>query len=175
MRMRVIHDYDCDKLWFSRWIDRGDFPFLFAIKLEYLEDHGEEIVKSLGKYIVSVRAVSPAAAGEENVKQALRSCGWEGMPDSQEAIAEVLLDYGTYATLGEFHGNNVKSLLKQARECLRESDMFFGFKMDRAQNRIGSTGWDFIRGDILAGLATCQTPESAIMRKMHGMPEGSAE
>jgi len=30
--------------------------------------------------------------------------------------------------------------------------MFFGFMMDKPINRIGSTGWDFIKGDINAGL-----------------------
>jgi hypothetical protein len=37
-------------------------------------------------------------------------------------------------------------------EKLREKDFFFGFAMDQAQNRIGSTGWDLIKGDLLAGL-----------------------
>lgn len=48
-------------------------------------------------------------------------------------------------------GNNKGELLKAARKELLGVDMLFGFYMDRPLNAIGSTGWDFIKGDITAG------------------------
>jgi len=76
-------------------------------------------------------------------------------PDSLDDLmkVELLASYGVYAVLSRHDGNNYRAVLKEARkEAYMASALMFGFYMDRPQNRIGSTGWDTIQGNLLAGL-----------------------
>jgi len=174
MRMKVVEDIDSQKILASREINHGDWPFRFMIQIQYTEEWcGESEVKEIGKYIVGLHVVSPMAARETNAYQsALKSCGWtEDQVKQWGPMAEycMLLEYGTAAHLWESSGNNLKVLMKQCREQLKQSDFMFGFAMDRPENAIGTTGWDAIRGDILAPLREqSDAPNMQLMQKLQG-------
>jgi hypothetical protein len=148
--LKLVSDGDYCKTWISPSIDHGDFPFRFILKLEYLEEPGEEIVRDLGKYLVNVCAVSVLAAAKE-IPSCCRSMGmseeeYKNLPD--EAQHEMLSEYGVRSILWEKTGNNQSSLLREARKELQQADFLFGFYMDRQQNTIGATGWDTIKGNL---------------------------
>ena len=105
-------------------------------------------------YNVSLKAVSPSEAGKKNIEAA---CECYGVEEDMEklnplVIVESLDAYGVAAQLWNNSGNNLKTLLKATHKEANLCSVLFGFYMDRPENRIGSTGWDFIKGDTLAGL-----------------------
>jgi len=65
----------------------------------------------------------------------------------------------------------------QAKHEAQLANMLFGFYMDKAVNRIGTTGWEAIKGDLTAGLArtiASGSTEGNILAKMHGVPPAAA-
>lgn len=110
------------------------------------------------EYNVSVFAVSPEAAGEAQLAEALEQYknGDEPLADyftTNLGKVEALAMYGIKAQLFCENGNNLAKLMKKAREHSQVIvGLLFGFFMDSPQNGIGSTGWDLIAGNVLAGL-----------------------
>jgi len=45
-----------------------------------------------------------------------------------------------------------RALMKEARQQARQCDCLLGFYLDRAVNRIGTTGWESLRGDLTSAL-----------------------
>jgi hypothetical protein len=155
MKLTEIENGDYEIAWASPEIDHGDWPFRFLLRIQYCEEWCPEWAER-GKYYATIESVSPAAAGEENCR---RACESQGLSYEEQFLtfgtdiqAKIVSDYGIKAVLWQEQGNNFKKLKKEMLEKLREKDFFFGFAMDQAQNRIGSTGWDLIKGDLLAGL-----------------------
>jgi hypothetical protein len=133
----------------SKRINDGDHPLYFAIQVANIENNTEDSPR----YFVSLVAVSPAfckVAG--TLDEAMKSNGFLGDaqfdPNNELLQLEALLSYGNYATLGEWQGQNIKKLLKTARDEAQTQRMFFGFTLDRVANGVGNTGWDFIAGKI---------------------------
>jgi hypothetical protein len=151
MRLKKIADDDSQKLWVSDVFTDSDWPIYFFLRVQYSEYWGDdELVKSVGKYMVEVHAVSTIAAGEDNCKRAAESCGFGEWSDlSPVDQHQILMDYGVSARLYSTSGNNLGKLLRAARKELHLiRGILFGFKMDAPQNAIGNSGWDFIKGDI---------------------------
>ena len=153
MKMKLFQDYDSEKSWLSEKWNNGDWNIYFLLRVQYLEDMmGDE---APAKYCVEILAVSPEAAGPDNVKKAIDSCGndTEGKEIPDDMKVEALASYGIYAPLYSKSGNNMKSLLKEARKEFKLIHAFtFGFKMDCPVNRIGDTGWDWLQGNLGAAL-----------------------
>jgi hypothetical protein len=133
----------------SKRINDSDHPLYFAIQVANTESNTEDSPR----YIVSLVAVSPAfckAAG--TLDEAMKSNGFlddaQFDPNNELLQLEALLSYGNYATLGEWQGQNIKKLLKTARDEAQSQRMFFGFTLDRVANGVGNTGWDYIAGKI---------------------------
>lgn len=133
----------------SKRLNNGDFDYYLV--LDVINWHDATGDESQDKYNVSIQAVSPMAAGEEKVNQALGSMGlsddqmtqYENEPLIQ---VEALVTYGIFAQLYTANGNNLNEMLKTAR---READLIhglFGFYMDRPENGLGQNGWQLIRG-----------------------------
>lgn len=133
----------------SKKLNNGDFDYWQVIEVINMNEveHNPPF-----KYMVTLYAVSPSEAGEENIKRALDCCGIEEDNPSSGTLVEALSDYGVSAQLWNDGGNNLKELLKEAHKQASVSETLFGFYMDKPENRMGSTGWDFIKGDIDAGL-----------------------
>ena len=138
----------------SKWIS-GE-RFYFWIVLDFINMWDATGDESQDKYHVSVIAVSPDEAGESGLQEAIRSCSWQGMPDVGEMTdfqkVELLTSYGLYATLSTVSGNNYCRVMTEARRQAVVLARLVNTRLDRPQNRIGSTGWDFIRGNPLTGL-----------------------
>jgi hypothetical protein len=79
------------------------------------------------------------------------------MRTSANEGVELLVSYGVYATLKTRYGSNYSKMFKEARKEAICAAGLYGFYMDKRQNRIGSDGWDFQRGNVLAGLNQVQS------------------
>lgn len=156
MKLIVSRDIDSDKILVSPEINHGDFPFRFMVHIEYMGYHSEEVEREVGKYCVSLKVVSPTEAKKTDAyDKALESFGWtpeQVQKYGQLAEYEMLLEYGIAAHLWQGCSNNLRDLMRQCRSKLNECDTLFGFAMDRAENAVGTTGWDMVKGDVLAPL-----------------------
>lgn len=157
--------------WISQKLNNGEFDYWAVIELINMWDAtGEE---DQPQYVVELSIVSPAQAGRENCEKACQSCGMEyNAPDSWSMV-EMLHSYGIHAVLYSSRGNNAYKLLREVKhEAQIQAGMMFGFAMDRPENRIGSTGWEMLRGDINSALSrtiASGTPEGRILGKMYGI------
>ena len=144
-----------------------DYDFHYWLVMDVRPDEDWEYGdKKQPKYWVSLAVVSPEAADPKELQSAINSCG---IPDSELPrfmadplfLVDCLHSYGVAAYVWQGKGNNLSALMKEARkEAQLAGGMFFGFYMDAPQNRIGSTGWDCVRGDLLAGLRRFQDDEA---------------
>lgn len=147
----------------GKWISKdsfhhGDFEYWLVIEFINFCDGDPELY-------VEIAAVSPEAAAEK-LEAAVDSVG---LPENYEIDhrieVEALSCYGISATLWheitelteeeanwEDYEDKAEALLKKARQVAPVVIGLFGFFMDAPQNAIGATGWDFIQGDIMAGL-----------------------
>lgn len=120
----------------------------------------------------SICIVNVGSAGKNGMREVcsqynLDEEDWKAMPHAEKAMR--LHDVGIHATVHQAEGKSCQRVLAALMEELPKVMMHGGFYLDRPANGIGSTGWDFLKGDILAGLATCNTPPGALMRKLYGM------
>lgn len=156
--------------WVSPKLNNGEFDYWLVLELTNMhEATGEE---RGDKYVVELCAVSPTQAGD-NLDKAFECCGipvGDAARDNEFAQVECLHSYGVRAVLVSRSGNNAHKLM---REVKREPvDGLFGFYMDRPENRIGSTGWELLRGDLdsaLSRVIASGSPEGNILAKMHGV------
>ena len=133
----------------SKRINDSDHPLYFAIQVANTEDNTEDSPR----YDVSLVAVSPAfCKASGTLEEAMKSNGFLDDasldPNDERLQLDALLSYGNYATLGEWQGQNLRKLMKTARDEAQSQRMFFGFTLDRVANGVGNTGWDFISGQI---------------------------
>jgi len=140
--------------WISQKLNNGEFDYWLVVDTKYLPAWmGEGEARRLGKHVVTISVVAPSEAGDEHLAAAVEFRGWieQGRSIkelSDEEKVELLDEYGTRAVVWESIGNNLRKLLREAKEEAQKVEGLFGFYMDRAQNRMGNTGWDFIKGDI---------------------------
>jgi len=154
LRFKKLSDSDSGMMLVSNEFSDSDWPVRFVIRVMYTDYYDSEWTKTAGKYHVEVHATSFAACGKKEIDRASESASEDIAEMSPEWQAVALVEYGTSANLWQKTGNNLAELLKSARKELALISMLFGFYMDKPLNAIGSTGWDWIRGDILAGLKT---------------------
>lgn len=150
-----------DGIFASKQFNNGEFNYWYVLKTyNNYDSMGEEEAKKNGKYTFILSVVAPSQQTEENIKSNFSFYGID-LTDKQiedikneksEFHINQLLDISTGATIYQDMGNNWKVLFKAVKEEIAKCNIFFGFYMDKYQNRIGSTGWDFIKGDITAGL-----------------------
>ena len=132
--------------WISPRMNNGDWDYWLVIEINNVEGCSWEANPT---HIVSLSAVSPQAAGEEHVAQALASCGPDDVASADdEMIVEALHAYGISAMLWHAEGHDPDKLLEEAKQQTIGARSLFGFYMDGPKNRIGHTGWDYIRGDL---------------------------
>lgn len=150
-KFKQIHDGDYDRLWLCREVVESDHPTHLVVQLQYTDEWGD----FPHKYHIQVLAVGPQWVPEENLKDRLNSLGMtpeEFRGYSLEGQIHLLVETGTAAYLFQKSGDNWKKLYREAREEVQKMLCLFGFYMDRPQNAIGDTGWDWIRGDLCSFL-----------------------
>lgn len=147
----------------SQRLSNGEFDYWMVIEVMNWEDVvGEREAKEIGsKYNVALYSVSPQEAGEEQLQSAFRCCGLldngddastEELRKRSDVQVECLSSYGVQALLWQANGNNIKRLMRDAKQQAMIAESLYGFYMDRAQNAIGSSDWEMQRGDLLAPL-----------------------
>lgn len=146
--MKTIHDGDYCKLILDEREIESNYPVYLVIKLEYTEEWGDSPEY---KYHCTVIAVSPDFA-EDGISEYLKSYSltkenYDSFP--LEGKLEFLADSGCYAYLWQQESNNERKLIQAAKEECKKIQFLFGFYMDRQQNALGATGWDWIRGDVM--------------------------
>lgn len=72
--------------------------------------------------------------------------------NDDEAVAIDVASYGIVAQIGWCSGDDADAVLRYAQQVASAVSALFGFVMDAPQNQVGSTGWDFLAGDVMAGL-----------------------
>ena len=151
MRFKELENNDYNIKLISKKLNNGDFDYWLVIEALYMDEYTPD---PDFKYMVTLQAVSPDEAGPDKLNSALESAGLEenSIELTDWVKVGLLSESGCYAQLWNDGGDNLRELLREARKQAELSDLFFGFMMDRPENRIGSTGWDFIKGDITAGL-----------------------
>lgn len=107
------------------------------------------------QWYASICCVNVGMAGKAGAREVQSSLGispedWKKIP--QAGKAEALLDHGTYATVAQQSGVSPRRLLDWMLEEKTAVMTFGGFKLDAPHNAIGSSGWDFMKGDITAGI-----------------------
>lgn len=128
----------------SKRLNNGDFNYYLV--MDVLNMHDATGDEDQPKYNVSIQAVSPESVNPDKLQSILSDTGMRDLYDNPEFQAEVLSEYGIFALLWQKDGDNLNSLMWEAR---READLIeslFGFYMDKPENRIGQNGWQLIRG-----------------------------
>jgi hypothetical protein len=133
----------------SKKLNNGEFDYWLVMDVINWHEH-EPCYEYT--YNVSVQAISPEL-NTDLVAQLIEDYGYQLLAEDEPLLpVEMLASYGCSATLWNENGNNLRELMKQAREEAAKIEFLFGLYMDKAQNAVGSTGWDVIQGDLLAGL-----------------------
>jgi len=138
----------------SKRINHGDFDFWIVMEVfNWIDAIGEK--EAPATYHAEVSIVAPSEVGEEDKQRALESWGLEKeqVTDPLQWV-DLIHSYGVRATLWQGDGNNLRKLLKEAHKeaFWRGEGPLFGFTMDSPQNAIGTTGWEMVKGDLLAPL-----------------------
>jgi hypothetical protein len=151
---KALYEFDAEQAYVSDPQHNGDWGYYFVIRVvDWREATGDD---HESKYNVGLHAVSPQAAGLRAVMQAVKSAGFardyferlEGRQARQQALVEMLVQYGTTARLTDDYGDNLRDLMRDARQEAFKARSLLGFYMDRRQNAFGDTGWDFVRGNV---------------------------
>ncbi len=139
---------DGDGLW---WRELTPRCFIGVRFTDMWENISERERGEMQRYEATVAMVDLDAIGSDELASAVRSCGWENMPDEPRALAECLIRYGDYAPLGSYYGNDLRQARREANELLADTDAR-SVALDKPVNAIGSTAAEFMRGDTWAAL-----------------------
>jgi hypothetical protein len=128
-------------------LNNGDFDYKMVIQLTDMDEATGDT--SQGKWMATLSAVkTPKYLTKEQLADVANTCSMESKDVTCFDIAAV----GICANIKTMLGNNKSRILSTLKKEANTASMLFGFYMDRPLNAIGSTGWDFINGDFLAGL-----------------------
>lgn len=147
-----FEDKHCEKCWNNLSEDEKQEH------LDYcdVDDDGNYIMEAYcceaESFHVEILAVNPGIQRKETIEEIEQEfdISWKDL--DEDAKISILCDRGIAATLWQDSGDNEEKLLEKAKEELKVIETLAGFYLDRPQNAIGSTGWDFMKGDILGGL-----------------------
>lgn len=120
------------------------------------------------KWMASLVGVSPFFATNASVCSALESCGdyleeaWDDLDDAHRelAVCETLISYGVYCPVVHKTSTRAKGAFKGCAQEAVFPTMMWGVVADRTVNAVGSSGWDFLRGELgFGGERECRPSE----------------
>jgi len=168
-----IFDWGSDELLDMRQVGERAFQFVQITDMDACCGSDND---GRPKYVAELMLVDLEAIGPEQIAEAIKSSGWEGMPNTSDAYAEACRSYGIKAPLWSEDGNNWNKLLRSARReanALLDDDALTS-AMDRPVNKIGSTAAEYMRGDLFSGMTRgvlAGDTGCRIMAKMHGVDQ----
>ena len=184
---------DTDGLWFRRRSEHNTLQYLFASVTDMDDACGKD---NLGQprycweaCLVDLSELDPeeqqravsSGIGAEGLEEVKERFGLQGMLD---AIAEACFSYGSRAPLESGVAKQFDHARARAISACEESCVSEGVLADRLSqtvNKIGSTGYDFLKGDSLGGLRRSAeavqagepiSQEASIMLKMFAASKG---
>lgn len=163
-------DYGCKLV--SPKLNNGEFDYWMVIEFTNMDDACGRDNEGQPPYHVSISAVSPSEAGAKKLASAMDYCGMDSEEVSDLAKVEALHSYGVHSVLWQSSGSNAEKLMVEARKQAEVCEGLFGFYMDAPKNRIGTTGWEAMRGDLNSALSRTIASGSTggrILGKMHGI------
>lgn len=149
---------------------RHEFPvmaegpiWLYISMYEWPSDARDEHGHKWGADLIGVSAFF---ASDNAIIGALESTGdyieeaWDDLDDAKKemAICEALIDVGTKMTLCTKTSTRAKGPFKGCAVEAVVATGLWGFFADRAQNRMGDSGWDFMKGEFSWGRQQPRTP-----------------
>lgn len=144
----VIFDFVTeDALESKKTFNNGDFDYKWVIEVTDMDSATGDTSK--GKWMATLSAVkTPKHLTKEQLESIAQSCG---IPQADVTCFDIA-SYGICANIKTMMGNNKSRILSTLKKEADIANLLFGFYMDRPLNAIGSTGWDFLNGDVDAGL-----------------------
>lgn len=121
--------------------NNGEFDYKILIEVINLD----EAIGELGYGVICGVSKLPAFLPVEKVKDIKETFCIE------EITVSEIFEYGVYAKLGDAHALNMEELEKAIAKFDKQVPLYnslFGFYMDKYQNRLGNTGWDFLNGKV---------------------------
>lgn len=135
---------------------KSNHSYVF-LQVMYMDQHERDPdVKFYGE----VRIVNIGMAGKAAVLDIKEECGIEDREVEPKWIAKELMGKGICATVIQESGNSKIDVMQRIARKMFEVTTLGGFALDRAQNALGATGWDFMAGDPLAGLKRYQKEQA---------------
>lgn len=149
---KTLSDIDSGKRLLSPDVVDSDHPVYLIVEVEYTDEWGDDCPYAIHGQVV---AVSPGfAKSHTELDSYLSTIGMDRAKFDEldiEAQADVLAETGCKATLFQTTGETDEDEDKVIEACKAEItpiNVMFGFYMDKPQNRIGATGWDWIKGSV---------------------------
>jgi hypothetical protein len=154
VRFTLIDDNSSEVVYRSNKLNNTEFDYWIVIKVRYMPEWTDEYDYT---YYATMSTVAPSQV-PQNEKHACLDCMSIDRDQklNEEDMALLLEEYGTSACIWQESGNNKTKLIKAAKTEAQAVEMMFGYYMDQPLNLIGSTGWDFLTGDITAPLRRYQ-------------------
>lgn len=139
----------------SKKLNNGLFDYWLVLDVFNWEEMTGDAEQ--GTYCVTVYQVAPSQASEDTIQSALDSWGYtreqlDDWDDPDLALVELLADYGNGVPHWQESGNNLGRLLKEARARAAHIAQFNPNYLERRVNALGTNGWNWLKGDITAGL-----------------------
>ncbi len=135
----------------------GLIGVLFFLNIENTAYFSQEWEDECGKFHVEVGCVCENQTPQHGIDNIINQLGigideWSKTKPSIRACE--LMRGGFAATFWQSNGNNRRDLEREGRQQLRfaNTPLAFDQMMKQAQNKIGASGYDFIRGYFLGPL-----------------------
>lgn len=125
--------------------NNGEFSYKLFIEVVNCADFDNEVENSNESFLVSLSVVKTKKhLSKKNLESIMQCCGITRKEVSTYDIAT----YGLQAGLTSFRTKDLKTSLNFLANISNVYTGMLGFFLDRPQNRIGNTGWDFLDGKI---------------------------
>lgn len=148
LEFKTLHDDDGRVFLESKEFDTGEMKYHICIEV-----NGD----NEGDVRVCLMVVKAFESLPERIKKDLRDSMEEGFNDwnSFDITFHASAPVGTWSYTFDEEDDwdeKVKEYTAEAKEEAKQVKMLLGFYLDAPINMLGSTGWDFLDGDVTAGL-----------------------
>lgn len=150
------HDRDDEIYWVARKpLNNGEFDYWFVM---IIQDITHAMSDPPSKYYATLWVIAPDLPTKETIESYMSPLGLNEHEDEsveqfdKPVVAMLLAEAGCGVPVKQIGGNNIAVLERQLRNETELVEMLFGVYMDRPVNRIGTTGWDMLKGEIDAGM-----------------------
>lgn len=154
VRFQLAIDRDDSSYWISSKHNNSDFDYWLVIHLLCLADYPD--IHDYD-YHIQIMVIAPGEVPESVRDEYISSLGcnddeYDHADTDARTMAILLAESGCGPTVWSKSGNNRKKLYREAIQEAQAIEMLLGFYLDKPINRIGTTGWEMLRGDFLAGM-----------------------